>query len=87
MNDGQSVVRLASPPQELGPTADAVASWMDLMETCEQLLLAGLRHKIGPDGDLAAAWRERSARRTVRRDREIAHMLDPSRRPGTGHAV
>jgi hypothetical protein len=60
---------------------------MDLMETCEQLVLAGLRHKVGPDGDLGAAWQARSARRMAQRDREIAHMLSPARRPGTGHAV
>jgi len=60
---------------------------MDLMETCEQLLLAGLRHKVGPDGDLAAAWRARSVVRMAQRDREIAHMLKPSRRPGSGDAV
>jgi hypothetical protein len=32
--------------------------WLDLYDTTEKLLLAGLRRKIGPDGDLKAAYRE-----------------------------
>lgn len=33
-----------------------VALWIDLV-AAEQLLLAGLRREIGPDGDLGAAYR------------------------------
>lgn len=44
--------------------------WKDLMDTCEQLLLAGLRHKIGPDGDLDAAYREWIEQDNERRSRE-----------------
>lgn len=29
--------------------------WVDVMNTCEQFLLAGLRREIGPDGDMEAA--------------------------------
>jgi hypothetical protein len=31
--------------------------WLDLMRTCDKLLLAGLRTEIGPQGDLRAAYR------------------------------
>lgn len=34
-----------------------IASWLDLMRTTDKLLLAGLQRKIGPDGDLRAAYR------------------------------
>jgi len=34
-----------------------IALWVDLMDTCEQFLLAGLRREIGPEGDLKAAYR------------------------------
>ncbi len=44
--------------------------WKDLMDTCEQLLLAGLRHKIGPDGDLNQAYREWIIQDNERRSRE-----------------
>ena len=73
--------------EQRGPPGNRVRAWMDLMETCEQLVLAGLRHKIGPDGDLSAAWHARSGRQAIRRERELAHMLSAARRPGTGHAV
>jgi hypothetical protein len=31
--------------------------WVDVMNACEQFLLARLREEIGPDGDLKAAYR------------------------------
>lgn len=69
------------------PSVEGVLTWMDLMETCEQLVLAGLRHSIGPDGDLDAAYRDWNARQVERDDARIARML---RRPvgvgaGDGH--
>jgi hypothetical protein len=49
---------LAPPvPEDLIPS-QAFALWVDLMNSCEQLLLAGLRREIGPDGDLRAAYRK-----------------------------
>jgi hypothetical protein len=72
--------------QRRSPSVEGVLRWMDLMETCEQLLLAGLRRKIGPDGDLAAAYRAWNARQMARRDRELPEMLSPARRLGKGHA-
>lgn len=44
--------------------------WKDLMDTSEELLLAGLRHKIGPDGDLNAAYAEWIRQDNERRWRE-----------------
>ena len=35
-----------------------VAAWLDLLDATEQLLLAGLRREIGPNGDLEAAYRQ-----------------------------
>ena len=87
MTNTQTPDRSPIPFRKHVPSSESVAAWMDLMETCEQLMQAGLRFRIGPNGDLAAAWRLRTARRMAQRDREIAHMLDPLRRPGTGNAV
>jgi hypothetical protein len=39
-------------------SAERIALWLDLMRTSDKLLLAGLRRKIGPDGDLNAAYQE-----------------------------
>ncbi|MDZ4784077.1 MAG: hypothetical protein SGJ19_27835 [Planctomycetia bacterium] len=44
--------------------------WKDLMDTCEQLLLAGLRHKIGPDGNLDEAYADWVRQDNARRSRE-----------------
>lgn len=44
--------------------------WKDLMDTCELLLLAGLRHKIGPDGNLDEAYRDWVKQDNERRSRE-----------------
>ncbi len=60
------------------PSVEGVLTWMDLMETCEQLVLAGLRHSIGPDGDLDAAYRDWNARQVERDDARIARMLQRS---------
>ena len=34
------------------------AAWHQAMELSHAMLLAGLRHRIGPDGDLQAAYRQ-----------------------------
>jgi hypothetical protein len=49
--------------------------WVDLMNASEQFLLAGLRRKIGPDGDLKAAYREWVERWGEEHDRTMFHML------------
>jgi hypothetical protein len=50
------------PPFDLAPKVpksatpeQCIAAWLDLMEACDQFVLAGLRREIGPDGDLKAA--------------------------------
>lgn len=53
------------PPPGFEPRVPADATpeqcirmWVDLMDACEQFLLARLREEIGPDGDLKAAYRQ-----------------------------
>ena len=41
-----------------GDPAARIARWLDLMRTTDKLLLAGLRQKIGPEGDLNAAYQK-----------------------------
>jgi hypothetical protein len=53
-----------------GSSADRIARWLDLMRTSDKLLLAGLRRKIGPDGDLTAAYRQWYAEHM--RDHDVA---------------
>ena len=50
---------------------ERIAIWCDLMNTCEQFLLAGLRRKIGPEGDLREAYRDWYRRQCEEKDRSI----------------
>ncbi len=60
--------------------------WVDLMNACEQFLLAGLRREIGPEGDLKAAYRQWYAEQMEEHDRMILHMAEEFERRGGGHA-
>jgi len=61
-------------PQDATPE-QCIALWVDLMNACEQFLLAGLRREIGPDGDLRAAYRRWYAAQMEEHDRTILHMM------------
>lgn len=61
---------------------DCIRAWMDLMATCEQFLLAGLRREIGPDGDLMAAYRAWYAEQMDEHDRMMLHMMEAFARRG-----
>lgn len=81
------------PPAELAPPVpegatpeQCIAMWVDLMNACEQFLLAGLRREIGPDGDLQAAYRRWYAAEMEEHDRMILRMMEESHRRGGGHA-
>jgi hypothetical protein len=69
------------PPPDLAPPVptratpqQCIALWLDLLDACDQFLLAGLRREIGPDGDLKAAYRRWYARQMEEHDRMIFHM-------------
>jgi hypothetical protein len=84
---------LVSPP-ELAPSVPksatpqpCIAMWVDLMNACEQFLLAGLRREIGPEGDLKAAYRRWYAAQMEEHDRTMLHMMERlDRAAGGGHA-
>jgi hypothetical protein len=53
----------------------AIALWADITDASEELLLAGLRRQIGPNGDLKAAYRRWYDQYTEEHDRAKAAML------------
>ncbi len=63
-----------------------IALWVDLMDACEQFLLAGLCREIGPDGDLQAAYREWYRQQMEEHDQMILHMVEEFHRRGGDHA-
>jgi hypothetical protein len=78
------------PPPELAPSTSAelsmtqrVAAWFELMQFSEQFLLAGIRHRIGPDRDLREGVREWYRAEMEQHDRKLTHMLQQlARREG-----
>jgi hypothetical protein len=70
------------PPPELAPPRpdrltreQRIKLWADLTDTCEEFLLVGLRRKIGPHGDLKAAYREWYERQMEEHDRTTMRTL------------
>jgi hypothetical protein len=67
---------LAPPaPEGLSPE-QRIALWVDLMDACEQFLLAGLRREVGPDGDVHAAYRRWYAGQMEEHDRNMQYMAE-----------
>ncbi len=76
-------------PAEFAPPAldhttpqQRIALWLDLVEACDQLVLAGLRREIGPSGDLRAAYRQWYAEQMEEHDRMILHLAARLNRRG-----
>ena len=81
------------PPPELAPPIPAgltvqrrISFWIDLMDACEQFLLAGLRRNIGAQGDLRAAFREWYAQHMLEHDETMLRMIQELNRRSNGHA-
>ncbi len=71
-------------PDHLTPD-QRLAVWVDLMDTCEAFLLAGLRREVGPEGDVREAYRRWWARQTEDHDRDLRRMAENLYRRGVRH--
>ncbi len=70
------------PPPELAPPSlrhlpaeEAIALWARIVDEGDQIVLASLRDRVGPDGDVHAAFLEWLDRRTAEHDRALINML------------
>ena len=54
---------------------ERIKVWAQLADEGERFLLGGLRNRIGPDGDLTAAYRQWYARRMADHDRTMEHLV------------
>jgi hypothetical protein len=70
-----------------GSPTERIRMWLDVMGTCEQFLLAGLRREIGPDGDLQAAYRRWYAEQMEEHDRMMVHLMERFARCGGQNAT
>jgi hypothetical protein len=71
------------PPPELAPPsvkhlpfAKRIELWAELVDGCEAFLLSGLRRRIGPEGDLQAAYRDWYARHMEEHEKELIQFLE-----------
>jgi hypothetical protein len=71
------------PPPELAPpslshlpVAKKIELWFQLLDESDALVLTGLRAKIGPNGDLQAAYREWYLRHMEEHDRALISLLE-----------
>jgi hypothetical protein len=53
-----------------------IVLWMEAMNACEELLLAGLRREVGPNGDLIAAYRRWQAEHIKEHDRTLFRLME-----------
>lgn len=60
--------------------------WVDLVDTCEELLKAGLRREVGPTGDWRAAYRAWYAGRMAEHEQTIRRMLERMNAARVSHA-
>jgi hypothetical protein len=70
-------------PAELTPE-QGVELWADVMETCHQLLVAGLRASVGEGGNVVEAYRQWYEQEMLTHDRMIVRMAERfnQRQPG-----
>lgn len=80
------------PPPELSPPSVAhlplekrIELWEELVDESEALLLAGLKTKIGAEGDLHDAYRQWYSRHMEEHDRMLIEMLENLNSRETGH--
>lgn len=71
------------PPPELSPPsikhlsfAEKYRIWAELVDESEALLIAGLKAKVGPDGDWQQAYREWYARRMEEHERTLYRIAE-----------
>ena len=75
---------LAPPSVKHLPLEERIELWGNLLDRCEAFLLAGLRDRIGPEGDLQAAYRQWYARYQQDHERATIQFLENlSRREAT----
>ncbi|MEX2212925.1 MAG: hypothetical protein WD768_02280 [Phycisphaeraceae bacterium] len=84
MSQREGTPRVGPPLTPSATPGQRVAMWIDLMRASDELLLAGLRRRIGPGGDVVAAcraWYEREMdERDARRLKEGVYPRYPKGR-------
>lgn len=83
--------QLIPPPALMPPAPDELdfnhraALWADLVDTGDELLLAGLRREVGPKGDVREAYRKWYAEQVAEHDRFWRQFAARLARTRAGH--
>ena len=64
-----------APPDRPADCDQAVATWIDMLNTGTKLLRAGLRREVGPSGDVDAAYRRWYAAQMQEHHRKVRRLL------------
>jgi hypothetical protein len=82
------------PPPDLAPAIppgttpeQTVEMWLDLLDTCEQLVLAGLAHRAGPGADIQALYRQWLEKQMEEHDRTMLRMMERFEERTQGRAI
>lgn len=67
---------LAPRVPEGATSSQCVAMWVDLMNACDEFLLAALRREVGPEGDVRAAYRQWYWQQMEEHDKALFRMLE-----------
>ena len=67
---------LAPPSVKRLPLKTRIELWAELVDGCEAFLFAGLRARIGPAGDIHAAYRDWYARKMEDHERTQIRFLE-----------
>jgi hypothetical protein len=84
--------QLIPPPELAPPVADgltpqeSIRMWSDLVDTCEQFLLAGLQRTAAPGSDIRSVYRRWYAGQMEEHDRTIRRMVESFDRRVSAHA-
>jgi len=78
---------LCAPIPEGATPEQCIRAWLDLMATCEQFLLAGLKRENASASDLREAYRRWYAGQMEEHDRMMLHLMERFLRHGGPHAA
>jgi hypothetical protein len=67
---------VTGPDRAHAGATERIAAWLDLMDACEQLLLAGLRYRLGPGADIEAAHRQWCTEQMKEDDHKIEALMN-----------
>ncbi|MEX2316925.1 MAG: hypothetical protein WD669_07225 [Pirellulales bacterium] len=77
--------QLAPPSVKHLPLEKRIELWAQLVDEADALVLAGLRIKIGPNGDLKSAYRDWYTRHMAEHDRQQVSFAENLSRKEADH--